>query len=603
MARLEDRTINQILLQVIGPMLIACMVGSLVFFFIEVLYRGPHTARLYWVMGLFSIAAVLVSRISIDEGRERAQLFGLALGIATFVASLGLVEFNYAGLKIVGPIVVLALISIVMWTSAKLAWDCTVVDRSRDVSAMGLLEIVKRKLLREPTTVSISKSTGERSSDRQPSLFSFLWGASKKNTPGIWVFYFAIFAFPVFGIGQWFVQQESKSWIYVLFAVYLGSTLGLLMTTSLLGLERYLSQRNLHVPAAVGRNWLIVGSLFALLVVLTVMLLPRTGGSDSVNQLLAMFTSPDRSSSKLAIGKDGQQHREDAHNKRVDPDGEKPGDVGDQEQQDSDSRQSDEQESKSEQKPNPLKSEQQDDRKPDQNDDRAKRDPDDVRKQNSKKVDENARQQNGQQQERIEQQEADPRLDRQQRPAGSNRSGDLRNRMLETISSGLRWFTWLVGIGALFFLAWMFRNDLARLFGGFSSRTKSIEPAAEIAISVSVRLPAFASFRDPFACGKAESMSANQIAIYTMAALEAWGREFEIRRDLETTPHEYARSLAAIDSQLSAEAVEFAELYGRCAFSSETVNRVELKPLVDLWRRMAQPVAKPQIRQAVTANP
>ena len=46
-------------------------------------------------------------------------------------------------------------------------------------------------------------------------------------------------------------------------AVYVGSGLGLLVTTSLLGLRRYLRQRKVKIPAALTASWLGLGKVFS----------------------------------------------------------------------------------------------------------------------------------------------------------------------------------------------------------------------------------------------------------------------------------------------------------------------------------------------------
>ncbi len=61
---------------------IMALVGSLVFFLIEVFYQGNFQGRLHYIFALFVIGHVLVGRISIEEGRERAVLFAVPLAIA-----------------------------------------------------------------------------------------------------------------------------------------------------------------------------------------------------------------------------------------------------------------------------------------------------------------------------------------------------------------------------------------------------------------------------------------------------------------------------------------------------------------------------------------
>jgi hypothetical protein len=55
--------------------LIMALVGSLVYFLIEVMYVGEYQARLMYVFALFVFAAVLIARISIEEGIRATTRF------------------------------------------------------------------------------------------------------------------------------------------------------------------------------------------------------------------------------------------------------------------------------------------------------------------------------------------------------------------------------------------------------------------------------------------------------------------------------------------------------------------------------------------------
>src|SRR5690606_12618467 len=75
---------------------------------------------------------------------------------------------------------------------------------------------------------------------------------NRSQRPGMWVVYFSFAALPVFGFGQWLIPEANadlRSSSFRLLYVYLGSALGLLLTTSFLGLRRYLRQRNVEMPA------------------------------------------------------------------------------------------------------------------------------------------------------------------------------------------------------------------------------------------------------------------------------------------------------------------------------------------------------------------
>ncbi|MFT5303855.1 MAG: hypothetical protein ACI814_004677 [Mariniblastus sp.] len=310
-------------MEIVGPVLVMLMVGSLVFFLIEIFYRGPHGLRLGWVLGLFTAASVLVSRISISEGLERAALFGFALSAATIYVTISLVDFEYGALFVLEPVVVIALVAIVMWSSNRLTWDCTVIDGSRDVSSIGLVELVKRNFsIRKRSQQNLEPESSARDNNEnitasqsgrpaKTSLLFFFFASSKsQNTPGLWVFYFAFAAFPIFGFGQWFATPDPSwgyRWIFMLFAIYLASGLGLLMLTSLLGLERYLKKRGAVMPGSVSRAWVTIGTLVAMGVMLIILVLPSPSLSNGLDGALAFLTTNSKTTNPNAVGKDGQE--------------------------------------------------------------------------------------------------------------------------------------------------------------------------------------------------------------------------------------------------------------------------------------------------------
>ena len=609
----EPKPINAILMQIVGPALIILMVVSLVFFLVEVTYRGPHTYRLYWVMALFTFASVLVSRISIQEGKERAALFGFALAAATFVTCSTIVEFKYPGFNFLGPIVNLTLIAVVMWSVSKLTWDCTVLDRSRDSSATGLVDLMRERFSPEPDESSRSENRNNESSFAR--FINWMSGKRQKNTPGIWVFYFGIFAFPIFGLGQWFVQPASKVWVYVLFAMYLGSTLCLLMTTSLLGLERYLAKRKLHVPGAVAQNWLVVGTVFALSMVLAVLILPKPGGSQSL-EWLAQWSSPvQEGDSKLAPGNDGQQEDPKAQKQRVDENAEKQGDKPGNKKAKGSGK--DESEDKNGKGSSSKKSEQENNHRGEKNpgeksgtDEEQKNQP-----QRSKDKNDDDKNSNDDQKNRPANRERAKPIQPDEKPADQNddnprnqkrgdKKADLKNKKeagkkpnsansqmrnwLDGISKFFNWLVYLVGFIAIIFVLWIFRGEIAKILAAlFGSEQKAAAASGTPSQPEYVPpLPSFRQFQDPFRSGKANSLRAKQVLDYTMSALQAWAREFDFETSEDLTPEELAREIASVNPVVSRYALEFASVYGRCAFAQDTIHREELNPLIKLWRQM-----------------
>ena len=67
----------------LSPLLIMALIGSLVFFLVEILYRGDYEGRLQYILFFYVFGAVLVARISMEFGiSDRAPLYGLVLAVA-----------------------------------------------------------------------------------------------------------------------------------------------------------------------------------------------------------------------------------------------------------------------------------------------------------------------------------------------------------------------------------------------------------------------------------------------------------------------------------------------------------------------------------------
>src|SRR5439155_26446049 len=75
----EPPTLADYLVTAVSPVLIMLMVGSLVFFLVEVLYAGQYSDRLLYSLFFFVIGTVLVARIAIQIDGSRAMLYGLGL--------------------------------------------------------------------------------------------------------------------------------------------------------------------------------------------------------------------------------------------------------------------------------------------------------------------------------------------------------------------------------------------------------------------------------------------------------------------------------------------------------------------------------------------
>lgn len=285
MARLQ-KTLTDYIVIALTPGLIMSLIGSLNFFLIQVFYRGDYVGRLQFITACFTLAAVLIARISIDDGREHAVVYMLPLAASAL--------FAMGRLTGVPIWLSLSLIGLILWCADKLVWDCTVIDEREDASSEGLLQ-----------TVGIDANTdGPRAADDSPAhpataaprrrpegrtLWArFLARRQRPHPPGVWVVYFSLAALPLFGIGQRFLAAsdlDARRYAFKLLCVYTASGLGLLMTASFLGLRRYLRQRKQEMPIEMAGIWLTAGSAMIVALLLACCLLPRPNAEYSVSQL------------------------------------------------------------------------------------------------------------------------------------------------------------------------------------------------------------------------------------------------------------------------------------------------------------------------------
>lgn len=657
-------SLNPVLVQIVGPILLVLLIGALVFFLIEVFYRGPHGARIRWVLGLFTIAAVLVSRISIEEGMERASIFGFALAAATFVVTMRIVDFEYGVFTLLEPVVLLGFIGVVMWSANRLTWDCTLIDDSRDVSSIGLAELVQRKIRfrfgkRNRAGKKQASADKEAVESEQPSPFNplFLFFASSKtrNTPGLWVFYFSMAAFPIFGLGQWFAQPNEWGyrWIFCLFAIYLASGLGLLMLTSLLGLERYLRKRGAAMPVGVSTNWLALGTAVAAGMMLLVMALPSPSLSGGLENSLAFLTTWTKPTSERAIGKDGQAPGENGRGEKNDPAGqqqrERQGGQAEGEQAKggqgnpqqggkqsgnqsgkqsgddrSQNRSSNDQQAKGEPKQkngNQANSDEQgnnrrDNAQPSRDQSQQNQNQKNQNQQQGKPQDNRDRNANGgraQPQRGNQARQNQPqRQPNQQRDANQNQpQASPAAQLGQQASLIIKLITYLVGAIVLAFVLWMFRDELAKLWASLFGAKEKRAPEPERKIEPQKPTQpqrSFTQFRNPFASGEVAKWTPAQTLSYTFAAFEAWGRDHGKPRNEDQTPHEFAKQLAEVDHSVAEAAQPLVNLLGQHLYGKSDIAAEEIGPLRVLWQAMqqklprSQPPANPPLAGLVTES-
>lgn len=300
---------------VLSPLLIMLMVGSFVFFLVEVLYQGEYTERLLYTLFFFVVAAVLTARIAIELGSARAGIYALVLGLVTFAALQAYVHYpSGSSLAEVRGLVHAGLLLLIGWCTHQLTWDCTCIDERRRGAGRGILAaagLIWEGSGKTTTMAPVNDNNAAARADAQPTPQqipapqetlprrrkrrrqqgdSRLWAwieayqrhreqqQRRPHTPGVWVLYCSLAALPVFALGQSLIDPHDdvrRRATLLQMVAFTTSALGLLATTSLLGLRRYLRQRKIRIPATLTVGWLSLAVVLIALFIVLGVFLPR----------------------------------------------------------------------------------------------------------------------------------------------------------------------------------------------------------------------------------------------------------------------------------------------------------------------------------------
>jgi hypothetical protein len=301
----------------LNPALIMILIASVIFFLVDVFFPChcactdfSCNARLKFVFAMYIMGTVAVGRISMEEGAGYASLFAGPLALAAFVAINAFVrmEGNFAAMS---PFINLGLMALIWWLAYQLTWDCTVIDERADTSDQGLLQAFggDDTLAEEtpPVANPAAKPLAQAILENPWPWLQQLWERSKQpHAHGVWILYFALGALPIFGFGGWFTRSRQTA--FAMLVLYVASSLALLLSTSFLGLRRYLRRRQLEMPVEMTSVWLAVGGIMIVGVLLACVILPRPGAEVAISQIpLPTFSSPWQTPSKFGNGSDGKQ--------------------------------------------------------------------------------------------------------------------------------------------------------------------------------------------------------------------------------------------------------------------------------------------------------
>ena len=615
-----NQTLADYVALALSPALVMGLVGSLVFFLLEVLYgqKGEYKDRLQWILFFFVFGAVLVARISMTQGvAGRAGLYGLVLAGLTWVGMQFYVEYpKEGGAAAFSGLFNLVLVGVVWWCSHRLTWDCTQIDEETEVGGEGLLQATGLEKPADGATAGRPVEE-EKKDERSPGWFIGWWeryeryrdARKKRRVLGGWVIYFSVAALPLFGLGEALIPAADagrRQYAFWLMASYVGCGLGLLLTTCFLSLRRYLRQRRLQMPAAMTLAWLTAGGGLILALLLIGALLPRprpeysllpTGAVGSEKRSASSFAGQGGSSGQgegrrtgeppkdqgdaAAADKDAQATGRDKGEHAPDKD---KGDAAGPKDKDGAGKGSDKDSSEKD-KGDGSERDKGNDSSPSQRrpgDDKAADRPKDNATKSDQQASSNAR----------------PSSPRDWTAAVASVATVLKGIVFALPILAVIFFMLREGLKFLAnFTDWA-RNLLNALSGLWANLFQSgargaDEEAAESGPSERGKpLKPFAAYANPFN-GAGERRPLKEIVRYTFAALEAWARERNVARQSGETPLEFARRVGEEYPGLEADVRRFTALYARAVYDYGPLPANALDVVRVFWKRLETATEQP----------
>ena len=632
-------------LAAIAPVFIIGMIGSLVYFIIMVFYDGPFVIRLMWILGLYTVAAVLIARIAIEQSRQLAFAYMFALGGATLIVAPQFMTVNGSMAFLSFPIL-LGLLILIAVLADRITFDCTSMNEQVQSTGVGLLQSLglvqsERKQAEPKSAASLpaegspSESTKKRSTSR------------RKHNSGVWVLYFALLALPLFGLGQLVIQNpDSRRWAFTYLFFYLLSSMFLLVLISLLSLRKYLRERGVPMEFSFALRWLAIGMTSVFLVLFVLSLLPIPSHSLLSMDLPFRITSRDdlkanqwgwgpegaegegqkqgkpNGAQQPEPGQENQEGAEEGKGKA--PGGKKEGgkdgtDESDGGSQKGDSKTSSSKPSDSRQtEKNPSEGKSGDDKQgesgegqpkseskgpqpePPQRKDGEQRKNEDQRNDNQAKepADKNDPSQAAERKAKDGQKPKDDDQANQAKPKEAPEQQQERQPQAPSmsiqwnLSAAVQWIVMLILLIVAIVFGVKYRKELLQaiqsfrdwLSALFGRKKRSLIPTdhmVEGAETIADLYPPFSSFANPFASGS--GWSREQIVRHMYRAVMSWGYEHRVVRREDETPEEFVRRLARRFPEQQEQFSMLGIFYNRIAYARGTIRPSEIKPMAELW--------------------
>ncbi|MGF1581294.1 MAG: DUF4129 domain-containing protein [Gemmataceae bacterium] len=612
----SDRTVADYVASAITPVLIMALIGSLVFFLVEVFYVGQYPQRLLWTFFFYVFGAVLVSRMATQgDMASKAGLYGPVLALLAWIALIAFVKFPPGTLAgEFGWLINLGLVAVIWWSSHKLTMDSTIDEEKEDASGQGLLEVAgidndpKAKQEQSQSEPEPEKSQQRRKKKQNTGLTAWMERLGKyredqkkkPKTHGVWVVYFSLAALPLFGLGQAFIPVEetwSRQYAFMLLAIYVASGLGLLLTTTFLSLRRYLRQKKVRMPLSITTTWLFFGGTLIVVMLVVAAVLPRPYPEYSVVDLIR-GQSEKQKASQWAMK--GDEPGKGKGNPGQGEKGEKGKQSGKGEKGKGQGQSKDRSGNQGKQKGKGNGGKQ---------------------KSNQGSGDQKRGKQGGESKQKNQQGQKRQAKDKGEK--GTEKDGKASGKQQLPKPSSQPWASWIgpyakifkyivLGILGIIVLLVVLRNLLSFLanftlwardllgwfrslwtmFGGKESEVEGAEEEEEESV---VHHRPLGSFSDPFLTGQAEVMSPLELVKYSFEALEAWARDEGISRQSGETPLEFAERLGVLFPELAEPTTRLVEYYAAAAYAPNLLNADVADDLRQFWLVLMTVGAEPLV--------
>ena len=595
------------------------MISSLANFLTLMFYHGDFPARVSWIVMMYTLGAVAIARVAIEQDRAYSLGYAVILGIVAFIAMLRFLD---------SPIFVILILLTIGYLSDAIVRDCTLIDDSADSSDQGLLDSGKQYLKEQMDSVPQSGNTDASTitasnTDLLDSNPSKPTRSRKTNQPGRTVMYLALAALPLFGIGQLFLRDDPATWQRAqrLLAFYLFSALSLLVTTSFLGLRRYLRQRKAEMPNEVSIGWISTGLLLisGILVIAFAVPVPgRTLATLDIN--LNLESSDGMKPSQFGWGKEGTKEDDAEAAKVIDPEkseddssnatqsgapeGQAQGgnrDSGPQGQQ-SGGQQSGNQQSGNQQsgnsstngeKPdsdsqskdsnsNPPNGQAEGDSQSGRNGDGGNQQPEQG----------NASEESSNNSSTRPEKPGDAEQQQQQQQS-KNPPSQILSKVGGFLGGLVKLLIYLILAGIVGVYLWKNRAELERLWNRWFA-TESVDPvnseSANDPVGAQPTPRSFQSFNNPIQQG----LSPTQIVVITFQAFEAWARDRGICREEEETPSEFLKRFTKHHPDTARPVTKMVDAYQRLVYGRLRPQDEDIASAESLWTIMNQTQSQSQ---------